>query len=70
VPSESFTAAVWLTGYGVQHPEFTFSGSDFSRADPPVFARAVYQKALGFPVVGENTLVEIVHTPQDLVPIP
>jgi hypothetical protein len=62
----------WFAGFQVLHPGFTFPGSGFFPGDAPVFARALYQNV--FPLepgsISENTLIEIVHTPEEPVPIP
>ena len=52
----------------------TFPGKDFVRDAPPVFALAVCSpRTITIPPGGsisENTLVEIVHTPEPPLPLP
>jgi hypothetical protein len=65
---------LWAFGFQAEHPVFTFSGKDWARAPAPVFAIAVYSPAE--PVqsqlwtVTENTLVEIISTPDPPRPLP
>ncbi len=69
-----YMAAAWYAGFYAEHLDFTFPGTDFVRDAAPVFALAVYSpRTIVIPPGGsisENTLVQIVHTPQPPVPLP
>lgn len=64
---------LWFLTFQSQHLGFTFPGSDFLRDAAPKFALAVYSPntiQLINGAVTENTLVELIHTPEPPVPLP
>jgi hypothetical protein len=72
-PPPDYELPWWYTGFLAEHPDFTFPGSDFVRAAPPVAALAVYSPRtidLGNGSLSENTKIEIIHTPEPPVPLP
>lgn len=71
-PYES-TQMIWHTGFGVFHPQFRFPGADFLPGEPPVFATAIYpgrEYASGGGGFRENGRIELVHTPEEPIPVP
>jgi hypothetical protein len=68
-PGPDYDIPFWFAGFQVEHPDFSFPGVDFVRDTAPVFALAVYSPHTIGPI-SENTLVEIVHTPEALLPVP
>jgi len=67
----------WFSAFQSQHfgayPALAFPGNDFLRDTAPVFALAVYSpNTHAYPggTISENTLVEIIHTPEPLLPLP
>jgi hypothetical protein len=71
-PPPDYPLPQWFAAFQALHPGFRFEGSDFVPDAPPVVAIAVYQKSidLGNGGIDENTKVELVHTPQEPVPLP
>ena len=72
LPPDSPTT-LWSVGFGAEHPGGAFPGTDFVRDVAPKFAVAVYSGrpvAFGGGTFTENTLVELIHTPQPPVPLP
>jgi hypothetical protein len=70
-----YDAPQWYTGLQVEHPTFTFAGTDFVRDTAPTFALAVYTPNItAFPFGGgsisENTLIELISTPGPVTPLP
>ncbi len=68
-----YDSQLWFLGFQSQHLGFTFPGRDFLRDTAPKFALAVYSPNTVQLINGsltENTLVEIIHTPQPPVPLP
>jgi hypothetical protein len=67
------TQAIWHTGFGVFHPQFQFPGTDFLPGEPPVFATAIYpgrEFSSGGGGFRENGKIELVHTPEQPIPVP
>ena len=66
--------AAWYAGFYAEHFDMTFPGTDFVARRTAVLALAVYgPRTITIPPGGsisENTLVQIVHTPQLAVPLP
>lgn len=72
-PPPDYEVPWWYSGFHAEHNDFTFPGSDFVRAAPPVAALAVYSPRtidLGNGSLSENTKIEIIHTPEPSVPLP
>ncbi len=72
LPPDSPTT-LWAVGFGAEHPGGAFAGTDFVRDAAPKFAVAVYSGrpvAFGGGTFTENTLVELIQTPQPPVPLP
>jgi hypothetical protein len=72
-PPPAYDLPFWYSNFQGEHPGGLFPGSDFLRDTAPKFALAVYSPhtiQFGNGSLSENTLVEIIHTPGEITPLP